>query len=461
MDDAAGRRAALIAVTMISFSTPFMLSGVNIGLPAIGRELALSAIVQSWVATAYSLSTAVFLLPSGKLADIYGRKRLFVLGVILYALGTALCALAGSAATLLASRVFQGVGAALISATSVAILTSIYPPLQRGRVLGINVAAVYVGLSVGPYLGGAMVEAWGWRSVFWANVPLALLTLAFTLWRVKGEWADSPGEPFDLLGAVVYGLSVVALMMGFSRLPDLGGLWLILAGAAAGAAFLWRQTRIRAPLLELGLFRGSRMFTLSSVAALVDYASTTSVTFLLSLYLQYIKALSPREAGAVMIAQPIVQAIFSPVAGWISDRIAVRWVASLGLAFTLTGLILLTRLSATTSMGYIVACLLILGFGFALFSSPNTSAIMGAVRRRHYGVASGMVATMRTFGQMLGMGVVMILFSLFMGQVQITPANHAAFVQSVRVAFGISSVLCAGALVASLARGSVVAPPEE
>jgi EmrB/QacA subfamily drug resistance transporter len=461
MDDTAGRRAALIAVTMISFSTPFMISAVNIGLPAIGRELALSAIVQSWVTTAYSLSTSVFLLPCGKLADIYGRKRLFIIGVTLYAVGTALCALAGSAATLLASRVFQGIGAALIFATSVAILTSIYPPLQRGRVLGVNVAAVYIGLSVGPFLGGAMVEAWGWRSVFWANVPLALLTLVFTLWKVKGEWADSPGEPFDLLGSAIYGVSVVVLMVGFSRLPDLGGVWLILAGAAAGAAFLWRQTRISAPLLELDLFRGSRMFTLSSIAALIDYASTISVTFLLSLYLQYIKDLSPREAGAVLVAQPLVQAIFSPVAGWISDRVAVRWVASLGLAFTLTGLLMLTRLDAATGMGYIVACLLVLGVGFGLFSSPNTSAIMGAVRRRHYGVASGMVATMRTFGQMLGMGVVMILFGLFMGQVQITPANHAEFVQSVRAAVGISSVLCAVALAASLARGPTHAPPED
>jgi EmrB/QacA subfamily drug resistance transporter len=461
MDDTAGRRAALIAVTMISFSTPFMISGVNISLPAIGRELELSAIAQSWVTTIYSLSTGVFLLPFGKLADIYGRKRLFIIGVVLYTLASALCALAGSAATLLGSRAFQGIGAALIFATSTAILTSIYPPRQRGRVLGVNVAAVYVGLSVGPYLGGAMVEALGWRSVFWANVPLALLTLAFTLWKVKGEWADSPGESFDLLGSGVYGASVVALMIGFAQLPNLNGVWLILLGALAGAAFLWRQAHIATPLLELGLFRGSRVFTLSSIAALIDYASTISVTFLMSLYLQYIKGLSPREAGAVLVAQPVVQAIFSPVAGWISDRIAVRWVASLGLAFTLTGLVMLTRLNAATGMGYIVACLLVLGFGFALFSSPNTSAIMGAVRRRHYGVASGMVATMRTFGQMLGMGVVLILFGLFMGQVQITPANHAAFVQSVRVAFTISSALCAVALVASLARGEAPTPPEE
>ncbi len=461
MDDTASRRAALIAVTMISFSTSFMMSGVNIGLPAIGQELALSAIAQSWVATAYSLSTGVFLLPFGKLADIHGRKRVFVLGVVLYTIGCALCGLAASAGILLASRIFQGIGAAMISATSIAILTSIYPPMQRGRVLGINVAAVYIGLSVGPYLGGALVESLGWRSVFWVNVPLALLTLAFTLWKVKGEWADSPDEPFDLLGSAIYGISVVALMIGFSRLPDLGGVWLVLAGVLAGAAFLLRQARIPAPLLDLELFRGSRVFTLSTLAALIDYASTNSVTFLLSLYLQYIKALSPREAGAIMVAQPLVQAIFSPLAGWLSDRVETRWVASLGLGFTFTGLLMLTRLNATTPIGYIIACLLVLGFGFALFSSPNTSAIMGSVRRRHYGVASGMVATVRTFGQMLSMGLVMILFSVFMGQVQITPAHHAQFLQSVRVAFVISSALCALALVASLARGELRTPPEE
>jgi EmrB/QacA subfamily drug resistance transporter len=453
MTDSSARRAALVAVTLISFATPFMISGVNIALPMIGSEFGASAILLSWLSTSYTLATAVVLLPFGKLADIQGRKRVFLTGTWLYTVASFLCALVGSTGMLIATRVIQGIGAAMIFATSAAILTSIYPPNERGKALGINVAAVYLGMSVGPFLGGVMVEALGWRSVFWANVPLGLLTAALAATRMRGEWTGSPGDPFDLAGSAVYALAVVALMMGFSQLPAMRGVWLVLAGVAAGAAFLTREGRIPHPVLDLRLLRGNRVFTLSSLAALINYAATASVTFLLSLYLQYIKALSPREAGVVLIAQPLMQAIFSPLAGRLSDRVEPRIVASTGMAFTAAGLVMLTFLGDGTSLAYVVACLLVLGFGFGLFSSPNTSAIMGAVERRHYGVASGLVGTMRVFGQMLSMGTAMILFALYIGQVQITPEYYGRFMASARTAFAISAVLCAMGILASLARG--------
>lgn len=453
MDESNTRRIALVAVTLTSFITPFMVSGVNIALPRIGREFGISALLLSWLATSYSLAAAVFLLPFGKLADIHGRKRIFLWGTILYTVASFLCALVSSSAALIAFRVVQGVGAAMLFATSTAILTSVYPSGERGRVLGINTAAVYIGLSVGPFLGGLMVEAWGWRSVFWINVPLGLLTIAFTLWKMRGEWVGSPNDHLDLPGSAIYGLAVIALMYGFSQLPSLHGAWLILAGFVAGVAFIWWEGRAQFPVLELSLFRSSRVFTFSSLAALTNYAATASVTFLLSLYLQYIKALSPREAGMILVAQPIMQATFSPLAGRLSDRVEPRIVASIGMGFTIVGLILLTLLGDQTSITYVIISLLLLGFGFALFSSPNVSAIMGAVERRFYGVASGMVGTMRLFGQMLSMGIAMILFGLYMGQVQITPEYYGRFLQSARTAFMISAVLCFCGILASLARG--------
>lgn len=449
----ASRRAALIAVTMMSFASPFMLSGVNIGLPAIGTEFAASAVLLTWMSTAYSLATAVFLLPSGKLADIHGRKRLFVTGVAVYTLASVLCALAPSAPVLIAFRIIQGFGSAMILATSTAILTSIYPANERGRVLGINTAAVYLGLSAGPFLGGMIVESLGWRAVFWINVPLAALALAYTLTRVQGEWADSPEDRFDLRGSLVYALALVGLIVGFGQLPALRGVWIIIAGLVFGALFVRHQQRTASPLLDLGIFRGNRVFTMSSLAALVNYAATASVTFLMSLYLQYIKALTPREAGLILVAQPIVQTIFSPMAGRISDRIEARYVASLGMGFTVAGIVMLTVLSPESSLVYIIVSLIVLGFGFALFSSPNVSALMGAVERRHYGVASGLVGTMRTFGQMLSMAMVMILFSINMGQASITPEVYPQFMIATRTAFAISAVLCGLGVVASLARG--------
>lgn len=453
MTDSAARRAALVAVTVMSFATPFMISGINIALPMIGAEFGASAILLTWLSTSYTLASAVFLLPFGKLADIYGRKRIFLAGTGLYTVASLLCALVHSTEMLLITRVIQGIGAGMVFATSTAILTSVYPPSERGKVLGINVAAVYLGTSVGPFLGGVMVEAWGWQSVFLANVPLGLATVALTVTRVQGEWVGSPGDTFDLAGSAVYGVAVVALMTGFSQLPAVRGAWLILAGLVAAAVFVVRQGRIAHPVLELRLFRGNRVFILSNLAALANYAATSSVAFLLSLYLQYIKALTPREAGVVLIAQPIVQCLFSPLAGRLSDRIEARVVASTGMAFTAIGLTMLTLLGEGTSQAYVIVCLLVLGLGFGIFSSPNTNAIMGSVERRYYGVASSMVGTMRVFGQMLSMGTTMILFALYIGQAQITPAYYDRFLVSTRTAFAIAAALCALGILASLARG--------
>ncbi len=453
MDDSSTRRTALITVSVMSFLTAFMGSGLNVALPSIGREFATDAVLLSWMVTAYSLAAAVFLMPFGRLSDIYGRKRLFLAGTAMYALSSLLCALANSSTALLLSRIVQGLSGAMLFATSTAILTSVYPPQERGRALGINTATVYTGLSVGPFLGGFLVALLGWRSIFWTSVPLALVTLVYTLQKLKGEWAGSPGESFDLRGSAVYAIAVVALMLGFSQLPAVDGVWLILGGLVLGVFFVALQTRTPHPILETHLFRGHRVFTLSSVAALTSYAATSSVTFLLSLYLQYIKALTPEQAGAVLVAQPLMQAIFSPTAGRLSDRIQARVVASAGMALNVVGLVMLSFLSEQTSLVYVIACLLILGLGFGLFSSPNVSAIMGSAERRYYGMASSVVATMRTFGQMLSLGIAIILFGLYIGQVEITPAHYPAFLQSARTAFIISAILCFAGMFASLARG--------
>ena len=453
MDDSSTRRTALIAVSIMSFLTAFMGSGMNIALPSIGREFSTDALLLSWLVTAYSLAAAVFLMPFGKLSDIYGRKRIFLIGTVLYTVACLLCALASSSVTLLLSRIVQGISGAMLFSTSTAILTSVYPPQERGKALGINTATVYTGLSMGPFLGGLLVSLWGWRSIFWTSVPLGLVTLVYSSQKLKGEWAGSPNEPFDLRGSAVYAVAVVALMLGFSKLPALGGVWLILGGLVTGVLFIGLEVRTQRPILETSLFRGHRVFTLSSIAALASYAATSSVTFLLSLYLQYIKALTPQQAGLVLVAQPLMQAIFSPMAGRLSDRMQARIVASAGMALNVVGLVMLSFLGNQTSLVYVVICLLLLGFGFALFSSPNVSAIMGAAEKRYYGMASSVVATMRTFGQMLSLGIAMILFGLYIGQVQITPEHYPAFLQSARTAFVISAILCFGGMFASLARG--------
>jgi EmrB/QacA subfamily drug resistance transporter len=450
-----GKWAALIAATLAAFLTPFMDSATNVALPSISHEFAMDAVLFSWIRTAYLLAAAMFLVPFGKIADIHGRKRIFTYGTAIFTVAALLIGLSTSASMLIATRVVQGIGSAMIFGTGVAILTSAFPPHERGRVLGINVAAVYLGLSLGPSIGGFLTEGFGWRSIFLVTVPLGLIVIVFVLWRLKGEWAEARGESFDFLGSVLYSLSLLLIMYGFSRLPEVLGIGLILTGAILLAAFLAWELRAKHPVLNLKLFRHNRPFAFSNLAALINYSAVSAVAFLLSLYLQYIKALTPKQAGLVLIFQPVVQAIFSPVAGWLSDRIEPRIVASVGMLFTATGLGILALLSATTPFGVIVACLMLLGFGFALFSSPNMNAIMGSVERRFYGVASGTLGTMRLVGQTFSMGIVTLLFALMIGRVEITSEYYALFLTSMKTAFAIFAVLCVGGIFASLVRGRI------
>lgn len=452
---AVSKRSALLVAAISSFLTPFMGSSINIAMPSIAREFGVDVVSLSWVGTAYLLAAAIFLVPFGRLADIHGRKRIFLYGVTVYAVSTVLSAMARSANMLIACRAIEGAGSAMIFGTSMAILTSVYPPQERGQALGINVAAVYIGLSVGPFLGGFLTQHLGWRSIFLATMPLALLTIILALCKLEGEWAEARGERFDLAGSVLYGLSLLALMSGLSRLPATLGVQLLLVGVLGLLAFFIWESRCPSPVLNLGLFRQNTAFTLSNLAALINYSATSAVGFLLSLYLQYIKGLTPLVAGLLLTCQPIMQATLSPVAGRLSDRMEARVIASAGMALTTVGLIFLTFLQAGTALEFIAVSLILLGVGFAFFSSPNTNAIMGAVDRRFYGVASGMLGTMRLLGQTLSMGVAMLVFTLTIGRAQFTPETYPQLTSSARILFVIFAVLCSLGIVASLARGKV------
>lgn len=458
MNNSSSKTVVLIAATLGSFLTPFMGSSINIALPSIGKELEMDAVLLGWVATAYLIAAAMFLVPFGRVADIYGRKKVFTLGILIYTIASLLSGFSTSAFMLIAFRVLQGIGGAMIFGTGVAIVTSVFPVGERGRALGINVAAVYVALSVGPFVGGLLTEHFGWRSIFYANVPLGLIVLALILWKMKGEWATAKGEKFDFPGSIIYGIMLVAIMYGFSRLPAMLGGWLILVGLLALVAFVWWEARVKSPVLNINLFRKNIVFALSNLAALINYSATFAVSFLLSLYLQYIKGFTPEIAGSILIAAPVMQAIFSPLAGRLSDRVEPRVLASAGMALSAVGLIMFIFLSNGTSLVFIIVSLIILGFGFALFSSPNTNAVMSSVENRFYGVASATLATMRQVGMMLSMGVAMLLFAVYMGRVQITPEYYDAFLTSVRVAFIIFACLCFGGIFASLARGRVQRP---
>ena len=455
MGKAPNRQAALVVTGIASFLAAFMSASIIIGLPSIGDEFKMDAIMLGWVVTVYLLIQAIVLIPSGRIADIYGRKKIFTYGMITYTVTSILLAMSNSAAMLISLRVLQGIGGAMIFSTAVAILASVFPPEERGRVLGINSAVVYGGITLGPFVGGLLTHYLGWRSIFWTTVPLGLLTIALVFWKFKGEWAEARGEKFDIGGSIIYGLILIAIIYGLTTLPAISGAGLILAGLLGIVAFVKWENRVKHPILDISLFRNNIIFALSNLAALINYSATFAVAFLLSLYLQYIKGFTPEIAGLVLIAAPLMQAIFSPLAGRLSDKIEPRTIASAGMALTAIGLCLFIFLGKATSLWLIIASLVILGLGFAFFAAPNTNAIMGSVERKFYGVASATMSTMRLTGAMMSMGIVMLLFAINLGRVQITPEYYASFLKSTNTAFIIFAVLCFGGIFASLARGKV------
>lgn len=447
------RRCALVIATMTSFVPPFLASSINIALPAIGSEFSMDAVLLGWIATSYLLTAAVFMVPFGKFADIYGMKKIFLIGLFIFTLSSLLAYLASSTAILMASRVLQGIGSAMIFGTGTAILVNVFPVQERGKILGINAATVYLGLTLGPYLGGLLTHYFGWRSLFLVNVALGLIPLLIGLWKLKGEWAGAGDESFDWTGSVIYSLMLVALMYGLTLLPGWQGAALVLLGAATFFALIRWESGVKSPVLDVLLFRNNRVYSFSNLAALISYASTFAITFLLSLYLQYIKGLEPDQAGMVLLAQPLVMTVLSPYTGKLSDRIEPRVVASAGMAVTTAAVLALTLLGEQTSLQFVAGCLAVLGLGLALFTSPNTNAIMSSIDPRHYGVGSATLGTMRLVGQVSSMSFAMMVFSLYLGAVEITPQFHPQFLAAVRMAFAVFSALCVIGIFASLARG--------
>ena len=455
MNNKTAKKTALIVTSITYFMGPFMISSVNIALPALQREFSANAVILSWIATSYLLSTAVFLIPIGKIADIYGRKKIFTNGILLFTLSSFLCVFSNSIYVLIFLRLIQGIGSAMFMTTAMAIVASIFPPQERGKAIGILVSAVYIGLSAGPFVGGILTQYFGWRSIFIFHTPIGIFAYVLILKNIKGEWADAREETFDLKGSILYGISLLAFIYGTTLLPSKTGIILFAFSILGLVAFVRQELNCDYPVFEVKLFVENHIFAFSSLSALINYSATFAVTFLMSLYLQYIKALPPQTAGLVLIAQPIMQAIISPFAGNLSDRIEPFILASSGMTLTAAGLFCCIFLGKDTGLFFILSTLILLGIGFGLFSSPNMNAIMSSVSKRLYGIASGTVATMRLLGQMISMTIATLVFSIIIGKQEIGIETYDLFLQSLKIIFIVLLILCVLGIYFSMNRGKI------
>ena len=449
------KRAILIITCSGAFLFPFMGSSVVVALPSIGVDLHMSAVELAWVTTSFLLTSALLLVPFGRFADMRGRKRVFVTGVFLYLLGAIVAWLAQSGGWLIASRVIQGTGGAMLGSTSLAILSSAYGTGERGKALGINAASIYSGLSLGPVIGGLVTQSLGWRGVFLVQIPLGLALLTAAYLKLPAQRPVSTLVAFDWKGLAAYALFLLGIMYGLTELPLVSGYIFLGAGLMGFFLLIHVERGNEHPLVDIELFRSNVSFALSNVAAFLNYAAIHAAGFLLSLYLQIVTGLSPRYAGIVLVAMPVVQAVLSPFAGRLSDRIEPRVLASVGMVITVLGLVTLATIGVNTHLYLVVAGLALLGLGVALFSSPNTNAVMSSVPQEKYGLGAATLTTTRQMGMVMSMGVAMLVLGSTVGEVTVGSTPIPAFVGAVRLIFGLSAVFCTAGVVASLKRGRV------
>ena len=444
---------ALVMVLLNAFTTPLMLSAANVALPSIADDLKLDAVVLSWIPMAFLMASAMFVLVFGRIADMLGRKRIFLIGTACVIITSVIASLATNGTFLITARFLQGMSAAMLYATQIAIISSVFPPKQRGHAIGMTVSTIYLGLTCGPLLGGFLIDYYGWRASFVFHIPLAVIVLLIGIFKVPGDWsAEEPGE-FDLKGAVVYGLSIVLLCLGVSTLPESLGILLLILGLFGIWFFIKLARRSKHPIFDVSLFGRNRVFAFSCFASFIIYAAVFANIVLVSLYLQYIKGLSATMTGTIMMVQPLTMAVFSPFIGRLSDRLEPRVIASVGMVITACGLLMLGAMNMDSTISTLITALIITGFGFSLFSSPNANAIMSAVDKHFYGSATGSLATMRTLGQMTSMVVVTLVFSMIIGQITIEPSIYEDLMQAISVCFFISASLCIPGFIFSLIRG--------
>lgn len=431
----------LLTTMFASFMNPFMLSAVNISLPDIQNQFSCSAKTLSWVTNSFLLANALVLLPISKAADLWGRVRFFKIGLYMFALFSLLSGLSISVDMLMLMRVFQGAGSALMHVTGIAIITECYPPNKRGFALGMNIGAVYAGLSMGPFIGGLLTQLGGWSLLFFSVVPLALITIVLSHINLRNVVISKNKGVFDLKGSLMYGLAIFLFIYGGAKIDTKTGIVLFAFGIMMMILFFVFEKRNLDPILNVKLLTTNRKFAFSNIAAFIHYSSTFGVGFLMSLYLQYSKGLSPGEAGMVLLAQPLVMVFIAPVTGRLSDKINAGYLASAGLILTFFTLAALSTINENTTITFITIVLALLGFGFGLFTSPNTNSVMGSVEKKDYGIASGINATMRVFGQTISMMMVTIFIAIFLGNQVISAINLGLFLKSMKLYFMVFSIL--------------------
>lgn len=440
------RRYTTFAVALGSSLAPFMVAGLFVAIPAVGEEFAADPVILGWISTAFFLAAAMFLIPFGRIADIYGGKRIFSLGLAVYFIAALAAALAPTAPILIGARFLAGVGAAMVFATSFALLGLILPEDERGAALGINIAASFGGFALGFLAGGLLAYYSTWRALFLVPPPVALLSAGIIRRHLRGECALSRGTRPDLFGIALSTTTILLLMVGLSLLPAVQGAAALAAGLASLGTFIVHETKTADPLLDIRTLLRNRPLALANAAVLVYSTAGSAYVYLFSLYFQYVREFDARLAGSIFLVTSLVTASLVGYTGRLSDRISPHLVAMAGAAMTIAGFAALSFIGPATPVAVPVLALVLIVVGIAFFQPPVYTLVIGAAERAMYGVASGLVETMRLLGMTASMAVAIVAFALNFGGMAITEETVPLLLTSLQALFSIYFCLSVASL---------------
>jgi MFS family permease len=439
----------LLICTVLSFFAVFAVNSVMVVIPTIASEFHMSNIVQNWAIIIFLLVVAVLSVPAGQISGKYGLKKVTIISVILFILISIANVLVTSSEQFLLCRLVLGIALSFFNVTSMAMVVSAFDPEERGKALGITITGVYIALSLAPVLGGILNYQLGWRSVVLFGVPFLLVILALLLTKVDEEWVTFEGVPLDLKGSVLYGIGMVLFIYGFTILNEPLGVLLTALGVVFLVIFAFIELRQVHPVFDIRFFKNRRFFS-ANFASLCAYLATFAVTTILNYHLQYIKGFDSQTAGIILLAAPLCQVVLAPIAGRLSDKYVPQVLAAIGMGLGTVSLALFSFLGETTSLEFLIVSMIIYGVGFGLFSPPNTNVIMSSVPPKDTSVASASVATMRTVGQAMSLGILTLVFAFVMGDVPIVEQYYPLLISSCQITCLICVVLCVASVFASL-----------
>ncbi|HEY8910228.1 MAG TPA: MFS transporter [Desulfosporosinus sp.] len=409
----------LATVAIGTFMATLDSSIVNVALPTISGQLNSNLSTLQWVVTAYLLTITSLLPVFGRLADLFGRKKVFGLGFLLFILGSALCGLAPNIWFLVATRVFQAVGAAMIMSNSAAIVTAIFPPKERGKALGLTGTVVALGSLTGPALGGILIGLAGWRSIFYINVPIGLIGFLAGLLILPTDIPCKEKESFDFLGALSFTFGMILVLLGITNGEGWGWTSLpillsLVLGMASLVLFVQTERRVKHPMIDLSLFR-NRPFLIGNLSGGLSFVAMFANTMILPFYLQGVLNYQPAQVGMILMIFPVVMAVVAPLSGHASDKFGPMVLTTSGLVITALGLFYFSTLSATASFYQIVPGSVLMGLGTGMFQSPNNSSVMSSVVPQKLGIAGGINSLVRNLGMVTGIAWSVALFEAMGG----------------------------------------------